>query len=211
MKPTKIIIIGPQGSGKGTQAELLAKHLQVPALAMGQLLRDEIAQGSEIGKKIDSILKAGNLVSDQVAAQVLQNRLAKPDAVNGYVLDGYPRNLSQYEAFTFDAPTALLVLEVPREESLKRLSGRVSCSVCGKIGSMRDGIKIGNLCPCGGKFVQRADDTEVAISRRLQVYHDDTIPVIQQYEKQGIVHRVNGVGSIEEIHQRILKVIKLEK
>src|SRR3989338_6732229 len=119
----KILLVGPQGSGKGTQAELLSKHLGIPAFGMGQLCREEVASVSEMGQKIDSIIKGGNLVSDHDAANLLKKRLAQPDTQNGYILDGYPRNPSQYAAFNFDTPTDVVVIEVPREESLKRLSG----------------------------------------------------------------------------------------
>src|SRR3989338_7178193 len=139
----KILLVGPQGSGKGTQAELLSKHLGIPAFGMGQLCREEVASGSEMGKKIDSIIKGGNLVSDQDAADLLQKRLSRPDTQNGYILDGYPRNSAQYSVFTFDHPTDIVVIEVPREESLKRLSGRLTCKKCGKVYSMGAGAKIG--------------------------------------------------------------------
>lgn len=200
----KILLLGPQGSGKGTQAQLLSKKLGVPALAMGQLLRDEVALGSDVGKKVDGILKSGNLVSDEVAAEVLQARLSRPDAVNGYVLDGYPRNLKQYAAFTFDAPTHVIVIEVPREESLNRLGGRLTCSSCGTVASMKDGAKENDACACGGKFIRRDDDTEAAINRRLDIYDNDTTPMLQKFEERGVLCRVDGIGSIEEVQEKIL-------
>lgn len=203
----KIILIGPQGSGKGTQAERLSKQLGLPSFAMGQLLRDEIAGGSEIAKKIDVILKRGDLVSDEDAAEVLQARLKQPDTGNGYVLDGYPRNPEQYAAFTFDVPTHVIVIEIPREESLKRLGGRLTCDRCGKVYAMADGAKIGDACECGGKLFQRNDDAPDAINRRLEIYENDTRPVIGEFEKKGLVHRVNGMGSVEEVEQRILEAL----
>lgn len=204
----KILLMGPQGSGKGTQAELLSKELQIPAFAMGQLLRDEIAVASDIGKKVASILSAGNLVSDEDAAEVLKGRLERGDTKGGYILDGYPRNVSQYAAFNFDTPTHVLVIELPKEESMKRLSGRLTCGACGKVGNVSDGLKIGDACSCGGTWFQRNDDRPEAIEKRLAIYETQTRPVINLYEAQGVVQHIEGMGTVDEIHQRIIDSIR---
>lgn len=202
----KILLMGPQGSGKGTQAEILSEHLGIPAFGMGQLLRDEIASSSDLGQKFDAILKAGELVSDEDAARMLQRRLEQPDTASGYILDGYPRNIEQYKAFNFDTPTHVLVIEVPRDESLKRLGGRLTCKGCGKVGSMNTGLAPGDTCEaCGAEWYQRADDTPEAISRRLEIYENDTQPVIDQYG--AFVHRIDGVGSIEDITARLTEAL----
>lgn len=205
----KILLFGPQGSGKGTQAELLSERLGIPAFGMGQLLRDEVAAGTEIGQRIDSILKSGNLVSDQVAAEVLQARLQRPDVANGYILDSYPRNMEQYGMFTFDEPTHAIVIEVPREESLTRLGGRLTCDRCGKVYAMAKGAKAGDACACGGSLMQRSDDTPEAISRRLDIYDNDTTPMLGKFEERGILHRVDGMGTVEEVQARILNALGL--
>lgn len=205
----KILMFGPQGCGKGTQAELLSRRLGIPAFGMGQLLRDEVSGGTEIGMRIDSILKSGNLVSDQVAAEVLQARLKCPDAANGYILDSYPRNMEQYGMFTFDEPTHALVIDVPREESLKRLSGRLTCAACGRVYSVNNGFTEGDACACGGKMVRRDDDTEAAINRRLDIYENDTTPMLSKFEERGILRRVDGMGSVEEVQSRILEALGL--
>lgn len=171
---------------------------------MGQLLRDEVAAQTEVGKTVDAILRAGELVSDEVAASVLKARLARPDTAAGYILDGYPRNLSQYKAFSFDTPTRVIVIDLPEEESLKRLGGRLTCTACGKVLSVADGHQAGEACHCGGKFEVRADDTPDAIRRRLAIYRADTEPVIAEYDRQGLVRRVDGVGSVEEVFKRVL-------
>lgn len=202
----KILLIGPQGSGKGTQAEKLSFQLGIPSFGMGQLLRDEIASGSELGKKFDVILKRGDLVSDTDAAQMLKRRLAKPDTQSGYVLEGYPRNLSQYAAFDFDIPTHVIVIDLSREESLKRLGGRLTCRGCAKVGAIADGIEPGNRCACGGEWYQRDDDTPAAIERRLEIYKNDTSPVIEKYG--ALVEHIDGFGSIEEVFQKILAVLE---
>ena len=201
----KLLIMGPQGSGKGTQAEKLSTHLGVPAFGMGQLLRDEIASGSELGQKFDAILKRGDLVSDTDAAQMLKRRLQKPDTQDGYILDGYPRNLSQYAAFNFDTPTHVVVIDVPREESLKRLGGRLTCRACGKVAAMSNGIRPDDRCACGGEWYQRDDDTPAAIERRLEIYEKDTSPVIEKYG--GLVRHIDGLGSLEEVFARIVKIL----
>ncbi|MBI4256806.1 nucleoside monophosphate kinase [Candidatus Uhrbacteria bacterium] len=202
----KILLMGSQGSGKGTQAEKLSAQLGIPAFGMGQLLRDEIASGSDLGAKFEGILKRGNLVSDEDAAQMLKRRLVKPDTHKGYVLDGYPRNLSQYAAFDFDTPTHVIVIDVPREESLKRLGGRLTCRGCGKVGAMADGLKPDDPCVCGGKWFQRDDDTPEAISRRLEIYEKDTTPVIVKYGSR--VKHVDGVGSVDEVFEKILHALR---
>jgi len=203
----KILFMGPQGSGKGTQTERLSQSLRIPAFGMGQLLREEIAKESDLGIMFQEILKRGELVSDEDAAKMLKARIANPDTQNGYILDGYPRNLSQFSAFTFDTPTHVIVIDIPVEESLKRLGGRLTCKACNKVGSVNDGLKAGDTCVCGGEWHQREDDTPDAIKRRLDIYQNDTAPVIAEYEKQGIVHRINGVGSINEIYERILEIL----
>lgn len=205
----KILLIGPQGSGKGTQAERLGKDLGIPTFAMGQLLRDEIAAKTDIGQQVEAIMKGGDLVSDEQAATVLKARLARPDTANGYLLDGYPRNLVQYAVFTFDTPTHVLVIDVPREESLLRLGGRLTCGVCGKVYAMRDGFSVGGSCVCGGQLIQRDDDTPLAINRRLDIYEQDTLPVIQKFKEKGLVSHVDGVGTPEEITRRLRSALGL--
>lgn len=202
----KILLMGPQGSGKGTQAELLSKHLGIPAFGTGQLIREQIESGSDFGKKLHEITIVGNLISDVDAAFLVKRRLEKPDASSGYILDGYPRNLSQWKAFDFDAPTHVLVIDIPREESLKRLGGRLTCRACNKVGSIHEGIKPAERCSCGGEWEQRSDDTPEAISRRLEIYEKETLPVLEKYEP--LVRHIDGVGSVEEVFQHILNTLK---
>ncbi len=199
--------MGPQGSGKGTQSQILSKTLGIPAFAMGGLIRDEAATGSDFGKKMEKLINDGNLVSDTDAAELLKRRLGKPDVANGYILDGYPRNISQYNAFDFDKPTHVVVIDLPEEESVKRLGHRLTCKGCEKVGSIHDGIQAGGACDeCGEEWYQRKDDRPDAIKRRLQIYMDDTLPVIMKYGDA--VRHVDGVGTKQEVAQRVLDAIQ---
>ncbi|KKW33325.1 MAG: Adenylate kinase [Candidatus Uhrbacteria bacterium GW2011_GWA2_53_10] len=205
----KVFFFGPQGSGKGTQAELLAKRLNVPAFGMGQLCREAIASQSEMGKEIDAVVKRGELVSDHIAAELFRQRLQRPDTAHGYIMDGYPRNASQAQAFTFDTPTHVVVIEIPEEESVRRLSVRLTCDRCSKVYAMKEGFQVGNACECEGKLFQRSDDTPAAIEKRLEIYEHDTKPIIDRYAKAGIVYRIDGVGTVKTIERRIAKAIGL--
>jgi adenylate kinase len=208
----KILLMGPQGSGKGTQADLLSDKIGIPAYSMGQLLRDEVASDSNIGKKVASILEAGELVDDEVAAEVLKKRLENDEeAENGYILDGYPRNMSQFRAFDFDDPTDVMVLEVPDEASIERLSGRLTCDNCGAVYSEDNGYAVGDDCEeCDGELMRREDDKPEAIKRRLEIYHEKTEPVIDLYAEMDIVEHIDGVGSIEVVNMRILDALGIE-
>lgn len=178
----KILILGPQGCGKGTQATILAEKLGVPELSMGALLRAAAAEDGDFALRIADIQKRGELVSDVDALTVLKKRLAQPDASHGYVLDGYPRNEAQYGAYIdFDVPTHVIVITVPHDVSMARLLKRAEVE-------------------------KRVDDTPEVIDRRLQIYHDDTQPMITHFAERGIVREVDGTGSIEEVAEKIWKV-----
>jgi len=182
----KILILGPQGSGKGTQAKILADRLGVPALSMGELLRSEVAKATEIGLQIQSLLERGILVSDEIALRVFKNRIEEEDANNGFVMDSYPRNIEQYEAAnSFFIPDAVLLIDVPREESLNRLVKRA-------------------------EIEGRSDDTPEAIENRLKIYEDETMPIVKKYEELGILKNINGVGTIDEVAARIATVLHLD-
>ncbi len=182
----RILIVGPQGSGKGTQAKILADKLGVPALSMGELLRDEVAKTSDVGRRIKDLLNVGSLVPDDLARDVFKSRIEKEDAQRGFIIDSYPRNMAQYEAAkSVFEPTTILLIEVPREESMVRIQKRA-------------------------KIEGRSDDTPEAIKRRLSVYDKETMPMIEEYEKQGLVRRINGVGTVEEIASRIAMSLHID-
>jgi len=181
----RILILGPQGCGKGTQAAILSAYLGIPYLSMGHLLREEAKGDGELAEKVREIVETGELVSDVVAEAVLRNRLAEPDVGNGYILDGFPRNFEQLRAFAgFDQPTAVIVIDIPKRESRARLQNR----------AITEG---------------RTDDTPEVIEKRLGIYSTDTVPIIEEYRKQGVVREVDGMGSIEEVAERIKRLFVL--
>ena len=206
----KILIFGPQGAGKGTQAARLAKTLNLPALSMGDLLRREQQKGSEIGKQIVEIMTHGGLVSDAIALEVLKARLQEPDAVNGYIIDGYPRNMQQYNAYiNFDKPTHVIVIDLPDAEALTRLAGRRTCSGCGRVYHVDFAPpKVDGICDdCGKALVQRDDDKPAAIQKRLDIYHNDTEPMAKEFEKMGLLHRVDGRGDMNDVEARVKQAL----
>jgi len=179
----KILILGPQGSGKGTQAQLLAGKLGVPAVSMGQLIRDVDGQEGPYAEEARKAIETGALVSDEVALELLKARLAKGDAQGGYIIDGYPRNLNQYAVYNeFDTPTAVLLIDVPREESMVRLVKRA-------------------------ELEGREDDTPDVIGNRLKIYEEETMPVVGEYQKQGVMKEVSGLGSREEVEARVAEAV----
>jgi adenylate kinase len=174
--------------------------------SMGQLLRDEVAAQTDLGKQVDSILSSGELVPASITAEVLQKRLSRPEAQQGYILDGFPRNKEQLDSFSFEKPTHVFVIMIPREETYERLGTRLTCAVCGYVTSTRLGFASGSACPIchGGLLEQRRDDTPEAITKRLDIYEQETQPIIRAYRQQGVVCEVDGVGSVKEVHARIM-------
>ncbi len=203
--------MGPQGSGKGTQGELLAKELGMPLLGTGALLRAEIATGSDLGKEIARIINAGNLVPPDLATKTIAERLRQDDAKNGALVDGYPRDEDQlammFEHFT---PDMAIVLEINDETAVERLGGRWICPD-GHVWNVNSKLsKEEGVCDHDGKELsQRVDDKEDAIRQRLAVYHKDTAPLMAGLAEKGVkVIRIDASGTIEEIQDRIKSIIK---
>lgn len=209
-----LILFGPPGAGKGTQAKLLVERLGVPQIATGDMMRAERASGSELGKQFDEYMNKGLLVPDELVLELFQKRLAQPDAANGAIFDGFPRTLAQAEAL--DATLAKLgraigrvvALEVPTDVIVERISGRRVCVSCGQTYHVRySPPPPSGRCPCGGEIVQRKDDTEEKVRTRNSEYLQNTLSILRHYEPRGIVERVNGVGSVDEVAGRVLKAI----
>ncbi|MEQ6897221.1 adenylate kinase [Microbacterium sp. KR10-403] len=180
----RLLIVGPQGSGKGTQAARIAQALGIPTVSTGDVFRANIQAGTPLGEQVKAITAAGNLVSDELTGQIVRDRLSEADAAGGFLLDGYPRNIRQVgdlDAFLSErgeSLDAVIELNVPRDESIARLSLRA-------------------------KEQGRADDTEEAIAKRLSIYESETAPILEVYRERGIVDTIDGVGSLDEITARI--------
>lgn len=209
----KIVIFGPQGSGKGTQAEALAKRLKVPQITMGDLLRDEISRKSVVGKKIKDTINHGKLVPDEVSTQILKQRLSQSDCQNGFVLDGYPRNLNQAKLLAEITPVdKALEIWISDEEAIKRISGRRSCPKCGAVYHLQSNPpKIDEICDqCQTKLIVRDDDQEEIIKNRLAIYHQETEPIIKYYQQSGVHLKIDGMPLIAEVTEDIFGKLKLK-
>jgi adenylate kinase len=200
-----VILLGPPGSGKGTQAVRLTKELKIPHISTGDLFRENISQNTELGKRAKSYMDAGKLVPDEVVLDMLFDRVSKPDSANGYLLDGFPRTLPQAEALDkhLASNTHLIVLdlEVPDEMIVKRAEGRLTCKGCGAVYNryFNPPAKEGVCDKCGGELVQRPDDKAEVVQERLRVYHTQTQPLVDYYAKKGVLKRIDGTKSPDEV------------
>ena len=211
----RLIIFGPQGAGKGTQAELISKKYGVPAISTGEIFRWAIKGKTALGLKVQQYLDEGRLVPDQLTIGVVRERLEAGDAREGFLLDGFPRNLEQaraLDAILADSGGSLdaaLVLDVPEEVSLRRITGRRACSNCGHNYHVDAPPSEDWTCDvCGGEVVERNDDhDEATIRKRLELYHEQTEPLKQLYEERGLLLEVDGVGTPDEVFSRIVEAL----
>ncbi|MFI9269274.1 adenylate kinase [Kitasatospora sp. NPDC052896] len=212
----RIVLVGPPGAGKGTQAHVLAKTLSIPHISTGDLFRANISQGTPLGLEAKGYMDAGELVPDEVTIGMAKDRLAQPDAAHGFLLDGFPRNLVQakaLDAFLADsgiALTAVLDLEVPEDEVVKRIAGRRLCRNDGShvFHVVYNPPAVEGVCDeCGGELYQRSDDTEDAVRTRLKVYHSETEPIIGYYVEQGLVTTIPALGKVDEVTQRAVDAL----
>jgi len=215
----RIVLVGPPGAGKGTQATRLAGKLAIPHISTGDLFRANISQQTELGKLAKSYMDAGNLVPDEVTIAMAKDRMEQPDAEGGFLLDGFPRNVSQAEALDELLKSegikldAVLDLEVPEEEVVKRIAGR---RICRNDSShvfhvtYSPAKKEGVCDVCGGELYQRDDDSEETVRKRLEVYHTQTEPIIDYYKAQGLVVTISSLGPVDEITQRAMEALKRE-
>jgi len=206
-----MILLGPPGAGKGTQAKRLAEHLGVPQISTGDMLRAAVQAGSSLGRQAQSYMERGALVPDDVIVGLVRERLTQPDAKAGYILDGFPRTLGQAEALEAQGVKldAVLALEVPAEDVVRRIAGRRTCAKCGAMSHVTfSPTRTSGVCDaCGGETVQRADDREETVRRRLEVYAEQTAPLVRFYERAGLLRRVPGTGTIAEIFARALQAL----
>jgi adenylate kinase len=209
-----MVVAGRQGAGKGTQCVRLSRHYVVPHISTGDMLRSAVKEGTELGQRADSIMKAGGLVPDDVMIGIVDERLRGADArTRGYLLDGFPRTVAQAEAMekiTVDNALDLAIdLDVPREMVLQRLSARRLCRDCGTNYTSTGYERRPWLCDvCGGDIIHREDDTEEAINRRLDDYESQTRPLIDFYESRGLLVTVSGVGTPDQVLVRLISAIE---
>ena len=208
-----IILLGAPGAGKGTQGELISEKLGIPTISTGNMLREAMANGSELGKKVKKFMDEGSLVSDEIVLDLLAERVAQPDCRNGFILDGVPRTLSQAQAIDAKGGRIdhVVSLEVSDEEITGRMSGRRVCTNCGaSYHIVNNPTKTEGICDlCGGAVAIRKDDEPETVKHRLEVYHASTEVLKDYYREQGKLRLVTGNKPIESTHGDILKALGL--
>lgn len=212
MLPHQFTIIGPQGSGKGTQAKALAQLFAVPHISTGDLFRDHVARRTELGLKADQLLRQGTLMPDDITNALVSERLGQPDAQAGFVLDGYPRNLAQAEFLqALASQTQAILLELSDDQAVERIARRLTCQACGAVYHLDfRKPRVNGVCDeCGGKLDQRTDDTETAVRERLTIYHRETEPLVMFYQAHKQLMRVDGTPPIEEVIAAIRRALGL--
>jgi len=211
----RIILLGAPGSGKGTQAQKLVAQFSIPQVSTGDLLREAVANGTDLGKRAKAAMDAGELVSDDIVLGMIRERLGRPDAAGGFILDGFPRNLAQAQALDvlleeLGAPLdAAVLMDVDFDVLLKRLTGRRTCKSCGRVFNVHffPPEKEGVCDACGGELVQRADDNEETISQRLRVYEAQTSPLVEFYEGRDKLKVVPAEGEIDAVYERLVAAV----
>ena len=212
----KIIMLGAPGAGKGTQAHMIAEKYHLPHVSTGDIFRANIKNGTELGKEAKDYMDRGELVSDELTVRILLDRVAQEDCKNGYILDGFPRNIPQAEVLEKELEKlgekidAAIDMEVPDESIIRRMSGRRACSSCGatyhivNVPPKKEGI-----CDvCGEALILRDDDKEETVQKRLDVYHEQTQPLIEFYTKKGILKTVDGTQDMMSVFQTITKILE---
>jgi adenylate kinase len=210
-----IILLGPPGAGKGTQAKMMIEKYRIPQISTGDMLRAALKERTPLGLKAKEYMDKGALVPDEVVIGLIQERLKEPDCGHGYILDGFPRTVAQAEAL--DKVLAglgskidhVISIEVDKNDLLKRLTGRRTCRQCGAMYHVIFTPSINkDLCDkCQGELYQRDDDNEDTVRNRLEVYDAQTFPLIQYYQQKGLVRKIEGVGSIQQIFENIIKTL----
>jgi len=212
----RIVLLGAPGSGKGTQAKKLMADRNIPQISTGDMLRAAVASGSAIGKQAQDVMDAGKLVSDDIMLRIIRERLAQPDAKDGFILDGFPRTQNQaldlkslLDELGLPLDAAVL-LDVDFDVLMKRLTGRRICSLTGKLLNIHYSPQeeLDACTRAGGELIQREDDNEATIRRRLAVYREQTEPLIDFYSKEGKLRTVDASGAIDEIYERFLAALQ---
>jgi adenylate kinase len=215
----KMIILGPPGSGKGTQAKMIAERLRIPQISTGDMLRAAVKEGSPMGLKAKAMMDAGALVADEVVVGIVRERLQKEDCGQGFILDGFPRTVPQANALNVTLEEldkgldVVLSLEVDNDAVVERVAGRRTCRDCGKMYHLRfdPPVAEGQCDKCGGELFQRDDDREETIRKRLEVYAQQTAPLIEYYQREGLLRTIDGMQSIQAVQEQVAAVLGCER
>lgn len=214
----RVVMLGAPGSGKGTQAKRLESEHGYPQISTGDLLRKAVAERTSLGVRAKAVMDAGDLVSDDIVLGMIEERIVKPDAAKGFILDGYPRNLSQagdldrvLRALDLTLDAAVL-MEVSNEILMKRLTGRRTCSATGQLLNVffSDQREIDDCLRAGGELLQREDDKEETIGNRLEVYAKQTAPLIEHYAGRGVLRRISAEGAVDDVYRRLTEALGLD-
>lgn len=209
----RLVLLGPPGAGKGTQASAIVKKYSIPHISTGDIFRSNIKEGTELGKQVESYMNKGLLVPDELVVSIVKDRLTKDDCKNGFLLDGFPRTVAQAEALDEELSNMnikldrVINIEVGKEILIERAIGRRICKDCGATYHIKyNPSKEEGICDvCGGELYQRDDDNKDTVEKRIEVYHKQTKPLIDYYDKKGLLLNVDGTKSIEEIFNEIVE------
>ncbi len=207
----KLILLGPPGAGKGTQAQFLVEKYGWPQISTGDLLRKAVAEGTELGKIAKEYMDAGKLGPDDLILALVKERIEKPDCSGGYILDGYPRNIAQAKAMEeLDKVDVVINLEVPMDELVNRLTSRRTCKGCNAVYNLtaRPPKTEGKCDTCGGELYQRDDDNVETVSKRLETYNAQTAPLIEYYTDNGMIRNIDATQGMQNTHKFIVEVLE---
>ena len=208
----KLIMFGPPGAGKGTQADLLCRRYGIKKISSGDALRDVIRSGSELGEQVKALMDEGRFVPNEIVTEIIRDRINSPDCANGFILDGFPRNLEQAEELVGMGVRVnkALLINVPDEVLVDRVQGRVMCDKCGASFHLKNNPPaVEGVCDkCGGRLQARHDDRPETVRARLKVYHEQTDPVVDFYRDRGVLSEIDGTASIEAAAEEILKILE---
>lgn len=212
MAKTKLMMLGPPGAGKGTQAQRLSEDYGIPQISTGDMLRGARRKGTELGKKAAKFMDAGELVPDEVVIGIVAERLEEDDASDGFILDGFPRTVGQADALSEMGVEleAVVNIQVSENEVIRRLGGRLSCPECGATyhEEFKPPTEEGVCDECGHELMRREDDQPEAIRERLRQYRSSTEPLVEFYRERGVLENVDGEGTPEEVYDRIVDVLE---
>ncbi len=217
-KALMVILLGPPGAGKGTQARRIEEEFGVPHISTGDILREHVTLETELGQKAQQYMECGELVPDQLIIDLIADRIGQPDAAEGFLLDGFPRTTRQavvFEEFLNNRQLKLdtvLLLDVEDEQLIARISGRYLCRDCGSDINVAELESMPESCAyCDGELYQREDDREETVKNRLQVYRRQTAPLVEYYRGQGLLKKVDGSGTVEDVARRVTETLKQEQ